>query len=88
VTVNFTLTRKGEKEPTTMQKVDEELCQLLNQPVSDIWVIGWFNCVGLGLACGKTWSQLREIFEGSQYISVIDYLEKNFEVNTWYEPKH
>ncbi len=97
----FTLTRKGEVKPTPLAKIDEELVALMNargfpaelHPVK--YCHGWFDIIGFGLACEKTWDDLRKAetdyaaeypgYNPQPYLVMIDYLEANFEPNCWVE---
>lgn len=59
----FQLVKKGEKEPTALNAIDEELCAHLGVGVHPKkWVRGWYNAIGFALALGKSWEQMREIF--------------------------
>jgi len=68
----FQLTRKGEKEPTDLQLVDEELCNVFGQPVDKkYWMplfkvtepertcYNWYDIIGLGLACGRSFEFIK-----------------------------
>ena len=68
----FQLTKKGETEPTTLHKVDEELCRLLDVPVHDTYyVMNWYNTIGMWIAtrdnCDlgseKLWAVLEDFFD-------------------------
>lgn len=55
----FDLTRKGETKPTALNKLDEEFCQLLAQPVHKTdYVFGWFDFIGFRLAEGKNYDEI------------------------------
>lgn len=66
-------------------KVDEEICNMLHVDVHERnWVHGWFDTVGLMLALGKSFAEVREIFEGDEtFQQIIAYLEDNFQVDAW-----
>ena len=85
----FTLTKKGEKEPSLLNDIDKELCELLNEPFStQYYVAAWYDTIGLCLAIGHSWDKMRETFEGSEKLQkVIDYLEENYTTDAWYEVK-
>lgn len=59
--VCFQLFRKSTGEgPLPLTLVDEEICKefkAIPHPVR--YFKGWFDCVGFGLACGKTYQQIR-----------------------------
>lgn len=85
----FNLTRKGEKSPTPLAKIDEELCRLLDKPVDPIkYVEEWFNIIGFPLATGKTIAEIRPTFDGTFHndanlVKICDYLEANFTPDSW-----
>ena len=59
----FQLFRKGEPEPTSLSKIDEELCKLLNLPVDPVkYVASWYDTIGFRLALGKSFQEIREDF--------------------------
>ena len=85
----YQLTRKSESEPSTLVSVDEALCQHFGVEIHPKkWYLNWHNYVGLGLACGDDWTQLRKTWEGDKpMLDVIDFLEKNYESSAWYSLK-
>ena len=57
----YTLTRKGQTEPESRAKIDDEMCKHFGvTPDPKFWYMDWDNIVGFSLACGKTWDQIRE----------------------------
>jgi hypothetical protein len=82
----FQLTRKGESRPRELEKIDEEICEHLQIPVDPIkWAFEWYNTIGLSLACGQNWDQMRAIFEGEETLRIIDFLEANYVADAWAE---
>lgn len=89
----FRLTRKGEREPIALQKLDEELCGLLGESVHPkFWVIGWYAVIGFAIATGKKLgsTELREYVadmpeETERLLKILDYLEENFTDEAWVE---
>lgn len=61
----YTLTKKEAKEPTALQKIDEELCALFNAPVHPkYYIYAWENTIGWMIAVnGYDWDQMRERLE-------------------------
>ena len=85
----FTLSRDG--KPVKLQDIDKELCDMLGVPCDDNeWVLGWYDSIGLGLACGCDWDKIRKILiiDDSEHhkslAKVIDYLRNNFTTDSWY----
>jgi len=85
----FTLTKIGAEEPSTFSAIDDELCAHLDiQPDPEKYYLGWYDSIGLGLAMDKDWDELRSWWEEtSRMQKVIDYLEKNYLANAWYQHK-
>lgn len=91
----FQLTRKGESQPASLIRVDEEICKLLNQPVhAQLYCFGWFDSIGFPIACGKSYEEIRRTFIADgldqtfpEIITILGYLEENYTPNAWYEPK-
>ncbi len=83
----FALTKKGENEPTKLTAIDDEMRVAFGEPPDgENWLWHWYDCIGLALACGKTWDQIREIFEDSrELLMVVDYLEERYESDCWRE---
>jgi hypothetical protein len=67
--------------------VDEAICKHLGVEVDPIkYVEGWFNGIGLALACGKDWDWIREEYKDYPTdLAIIDYLEANYTPNAWGE---
>ena len=96
----FTLTRKNEDQPATLNSIDIELCALLNRPVDDKWYCAnWYNIIGFALACGQSLEQVRstliaqqadaaigdEVTHYSDLIKACDYLITNYKSDAWAE---
>lgn len=84
----FSLTRKGETEPTSLSAIDEELCALLGTPVHPTrYVEGWFDSIGFALACGRSWEQIKLFSDPREdnLRKIITHLETNYSVDAWAE---
>ena len=82
----FTLTPKGEKAPAMFQDIDNKLREAFNQPADDVhWLWGWYDVIGLALACGKDWDWLREKLDDENLIAVVNWLEGRYDVDSWCE---
>lgn len=86
----YQLIRKSTGQAAKLNEIDEELCKMLGVPVHPtMWVNAWHNTIGFGLACGRSFDQLRE--EERQRkdewvevsLKIIDYLDANFTPNVW-----
>ncbi len=83
----FALTKKGENEPTKLQAIDDEMRVAFGAPPdSSQWFRGWYNIIGLGLAVGKSFAQMRELFEDdAELVECLTYLEEKYESDCWRE---
>lgn len=74
----FTLTRIGETVPSTLSRVDEELCHYFGAEVHPKrYYAGWVDIEGFALALGKSWEWMRQ--EWPDRVEIIDYLCSNYE---------
>jgi hypothetical protein len=85
----FSLTRIGEKEPEKFAKIDEEMCREFGvEPDPVKFYNSWFDVIGLGLACGWDWEKIKEINKDwPEILLIIDWLEKNYVYDSWYESR-
>ena len=87
----FTLTAIGDCEPSSLNKIDTELWDKFNggEPEgNDQWLWGWYDCIGLALACGKTLEDCVSLYKkGGDMHTIAEYLQENFTVNSWYQHK-
>jgi hypothetical protein len=91
----FCLTRKGEKKPTALQKIDDDMRVHFGAPPSkDHWYFGWYDWIGLSLAMGSTFTEIRNRAwkrigpleeEDHKALAVLDYLDANYTSDAWAE---
>ncbi len=87
----FTLTRKGESKPASLQDIDDEMRQAFGEEPDEVrWLWGWYDAVGFGLALGRTWAQEREQYAEDpaedertnrfrrRMLAVIDWLDEHY----------
>ena len=92
----FSLTRKGESQPASLQEIDDEMrIEFCEEPDEKRWLWGWYDTIGYGLALGRDWAQLREQFAEDpaesertnmfrrRMLAVIYWLEANYVPNAW-----
>jgi hypothetical protein len=81
----FNLTKIGEQEPTVLQKIDNELWLefwgSIPEP-NDFWYQNWYNIIGMLLACGRSFTEIKEILCGEMR-PVIEYLAANYTSCAW-----
>ena len=96
----FQLTLKGEKQPATLQSVDDRLWIELGhrEPSKSDWYLSWFNVVGFMLAAGHSFMNVSEHLEKrsmeasdqdesdyyAQLVEVTEFLSSNYTVNSFW----
>jgi hypothetical protein len=89
------LIRKSDKKLFTgrdLIAVDEMLCEHLGvEPDEKEWHWGWMDTVGLSLAMGKTFDEVREIYLTPELgpsighaKAIVDWFEQEFENDSYY----
>lgn len=92
----FQLIRKADGKPATFHEIDAEMCAFFGVPCDPVrWYLGWYDIVGLALACGRTFADLLAAYKdyyavgGEQYdfqmTRVINFLDMRFTPNAWAE---
>lgn len=62
----FSLTFKGDTEPSTLEFVDRFICQRLELPYHPrIYTCGWYDDIGFKLACGVSLTTQIDILRNS-----------------------
>ena len=85
----FTLTDKTTGERAVFAYIDNDMRKHFNQPDDpDKYLWGWYDTIGLGLAMGKTWDEMRTWWDdNSPMQKVINYLEERYTPDAWYQPR-
>ena len=85
----FTLTDKTTGERAVFAYIDNDMRKHFNQPDDpDKYLWGWYDIIGLGLALGNSWDELRSINATyPEMLDVIDYLEERYTPDAWYQPR-
>ena len=82
----FQLLERDTNTPASFADIDEQLCNHFNTPVDEkLYYRAWYDVVGLGLAMGKSFEQLREMLP--EYIDIIDFLDAHYTTTAWYQHK-
>lgn len=80
----FQLIPKGQTEPEKLVVIDQKICEALEVECHPkYWCRGWYDLIGFGVACGKTFEQLRTIYP--DMIDIIDFLDANYTTDAWAE---
>jgi hypothetical protein len=83
----FQLISKDTKLPVALARVDEAICKHVGViPHEDKWFKDWYNYIGFALACGKTFPQIKKLFDHDDEIGeVIAFLDTHYTVDAWAE---
>lgn len=92
----FQLKDKKTGEIPVLNSVDEEICKLLEESVSKKEYcpifkhprmnISWYDTIGLALATGKTYDEIKQLWENENCQKVINFLESKYEPISFYSP--
>ena len=71
----------------TLVQVDAILCENWNTPCDPVkYFEHWVDLIGMPLAMGKTWEDVREQWADDPYLlPIIDFLEARYTVEAWAE---
>jgi hypothetical protein len=89
----FSLQRKSAPDINVpFNQIDDEICAHMGiTPDPDKYYLGWYNIIGLALACGQSFPQiinsLRE-YDDKLLLDVAEYLNDHFTSNAWVERKY
>lgn len=92
----FQLTRKSTPDigAILLAQIDNEMRAHFGVPAdSSSWYHNWYNTIGFFLALGKSFDDLRKLFRepgwdhADELIKIVDWLDENFTVKSWYEVK-
>lgn len=94
--VHYELTDKRTGEIPSLNDVDKQICSLLGKTYSKQHFcylgdtpefadfLNWNNTIGLALAVGKTYGEIRQLWSNNQEVQIIvNYLESKYEVMNW-----
>lgn len=70
-------------------EADELMCKHFGvEPDPVNWYERWENMFGISLATGKSWADLKQIWEGDDdLLPIIDWLSEHYTVDCWHEHK-
>lgn len=90
----FTLTLKGEKEPSTLKVIDEMICAEFDIEIHPkYYAVDWYNTIGFGIATAndrglgtqKLRDYLKDFTEGEKLLEVEAFLNERFTDRAWYQ---
>ena len=84
----FSLTRKAAPEAgfVRFDIIDNELCAAFGVVPDEVqYYLGWYDSIGLMLAIGKSFADMRVIWAGdTEILKVVDWLDEHFTSDAWY----
>ena len=83
----FMLIDKVTGKSAKFSEIDDKLCEALGRvPDEEKFLHSWYDCIGLSLAMGKTWDEIREIFKDDEVMILIaNWIEGRYTADSWYE---
>lgn len=101
--VCFQLYRIGSQTPEIFQKLDDEMREHFGAPPDpDHYLNGWYDSIGIRLAMGKSFHQIKEEFEKyreefkveaseksdiyGNLLCILEYIKERFTPNSFYSP--
>ena len=73
---------KGTQNKADFIDVDEAMCNYFGAPCDPKeWHRGWYNLIGLALAAGKSWDQIRFLYP--DLAGIANWLEARYDVDSW-----
>ena len=84
----FQLISKDTGQAERFADIDESLCAHLNKEVDEKEYLNyWYDVLGLGIACGKSFDDLRNRCQPDDelMLDIIDYLDQNYVPDAWAE---
>lgn len=86
----FQLTSKETGKPKNFVELDHDLCEHFGiEPNPERWLMNWYNFVGLALAMGKTFEEIRGFVDEDEtpLLDIIDYIDERYTADAWYQSK-
>ncbi len=89
----FQLRKKGEKEPSTFQDIDEEICKHLGVTPDPVkYHCGWYDLIGWRLAIGNEFPAIIKEFKGEpedpyyvKLTKIAEWLNEHYTSSAWAE---
>ena len=84
----FQLFLRETGEPESLIMTDKRICEYLGMEVHPVkYVHNWYTVIGLQLACGLSFDQIRgNLEDDSPLIGVVNFLQHHYTVDAWYSP--
>ena len=80
---NIQLISKTTDTACRFAEIDNIMCRHFNvEPDPCKYYFNWYNILGFEMALGADFNKLRNEFP--EFLTIIDYLDSNYTVKTWY----
>ena len=83
----FQLFERDSEHPASFQDIDDKMRLFFNQPASATeWLWGWYDIIGLRLACGQSFDQIKEECERlhmDELVKAATWLDYNYRSECW-----
>lgn len=83
----FQLIEKESGEAIPLATIDDRMRVFFGMPEdAESYLWGWKNIIGLAIACGKNWEEMKDIFSDSEKaLKIISYLSERYDAEAWAE---
>lgn len=80
---------KSTKQAASPYEMDNELREFLGvEPDLKRYYLNWYDNFGMSASMGRSFADMRVSQEGNEEaIKIIDWLDSNYTIHAWYEPK-
>lgn len=85
----FQLLSKETGKADSFCEIDEKLCANFDWPVDPVsYAYSWYDILGLGLACGRSFEDLRGYCtDEPELLQIIDWLDEHYTSDSWCESR-
>lgn len=88
----YSLTPINGTEPERLIAIDEKMCAHFGaEPHPTLWFRNWENNIGMLLACGRSWEEIKKACKedgtefGNELFEVAEWLEQHYTSDAWAE---
>ncbi len=80
----FKFINKETGEAERFIDIDEKICEYMEvEPDPEWFYEGWYDSIGLAAAMGNDWPKIRETFEDTRLLPIIDFLSQRYDISSW-----
>ncbi len=83
----FQLINRETGKADSFVEIDETICKYMDWPIDgDKFAFGWYDVIGLGLALGKSFDEIRRYYtDEPELLKIIDWLDQRYTSDAWYQ---